>query len=157
MPENLLIDETYKINAHRLALINIVVTSSVEGTKPNTLVTFEVAGALISEEGFSQYHWVLRCLKEANWLQSAKESYSGSLTITTDNEQALKNAIADVFPSTQHILCYVHIQKRFEIKLMACTAEKDKDRRDMNVAVQDLKNLFLDEPDIFPESTKISR
>lgn len=173
-----MIDATYK-NAHRLAFINIVGTSSVEGTKPNTLVTFEVAGAFISEEGFNQYQWVLRCLKEAIWPQSTEESHAGPLTITTDNEQALKNAIADVFPSTHHILCYVHMQKRFEIKLMECITEKDKDRRDiirqeiqkrfqavalkkitrkeMNDAVQDLKSLFLDEPDIFPESAKVSR
>ena len=61
---------------------------------------------------------------------------------------------------------------------MECITEKDKDRRDviwqeiqkrfqvialkaitrkeMNVAVLNLKNLFLDEPDIFPESVKVS-
>ncbi|OBZ80231.1 hypothetical protein A0J61_11719, partial [Choanephora cucurbitarum] len=59
MPENLVIDATYKINTHKLTFVNIVGTSSVESTEPGTLMTFEVAGAFISEEGNNHYEWVL--------------------------------------------------------------------------------------------------
>ena len=113
------------------------------------------------------------CLKKAIWPHAG-----GPLTVTTDNEQALKNAITTVFPSAHNILCYVHMQKRFEVKLMECIAEKDKDRRDairqeikmrfqaialkaitreeMEIAVQSLKDFFLDQPDIFSEKDKVS-
>ena len=90
MPENLVIDSTYKINAHKLTFVNIVGTSSVESTKPGTLMTFEVAGAFISEEGNTQYEWVLSCLKKAVWPQAG-----GPLIVTIYNEQALKNACAE--------------------------------------------------------------
>ncbi|OBZ81438.1 hypothetical protein A0J61_10513 [Choanephora cucurbitarum] len=166
MPENLVIDSTYKINTHKPTFVNIVGTSSVRSTKPGTLMTFEVAGAFISEEGNTQYEWVLSCLKKAIWSHA-----DGPLTVTTYNEQALRNAIATVFPSAHDILCYVHMQKRFEAKLMECIAEKDKDRRDairqeikmrfqaialkaitrkeIKIAVQRLKDFFLNQLDIF--------
>ena len=50
IPESIIIDATYKTNAHKLVFVNIVGTSSVMSKKKDSLSTFEIAGAWIMKK-----------------------------------------------------------------------------------------------------------
>ncbi|ORE05383.1 hypothetical protein BCV72DRAFT_336634 [Rhizopus microsporus var. microsporus] len=67
MPESLIIDATYKSNAHKQAFINIVGASSVVSRNLDSLATLEIVGAWVIEEQTYNYAWALNCLKETVW------------------------------------------------------------------------------------------
>ncbi|SAL97380.1 hypothetical protein, partial, partial [Absidia glauca] len=76
-----------------------------------TLSTFAVAGAWISKEDTDSYTWVLEQLAktvyvDGNWLPAL---------FVTDQQQNLISAIESVFPSSQHILCYIHLTRNLKV------------------------------------------
>lgn len=54
-------------------------------------------------------------LREAVW--PTETQYALPSVIVTDNEQALRNAIATVFPEVQHLLCTWHLWNTMQTKL----------------------------------------
>lgn len=122
-PETVTIDATYKTNANRLSLINIVGTSNISTVKrgANHLQTFAIAAAFVDSETEESYTWVLQELREAVW--PPEESFQLPSVIMTDNERALRNAIATVFPESQHFLCYWHLWNTMKLKLSIGTVD----------------------------------
>ncbi|RCH88629.1 hypothetical protein CU097_002079, partial [Rhizopus azygosporus] len=86
--------------------------------KVGSLAIFEIAG-------------LLNCLKEVVWSESVKEKLPLPSVIVTDNDKALRAAIYVIFPTSLNILCYIHLQRNFEINLMKEVVEKDKHKRDI--------------------------
>lgn len=61
-----IIDATYKANAHKLSLINIVGTCNASSVRvDNRLETFPIAAAFVSSETEDAYTWVLKELRNA--------------------------------------------------------------------------------------------
>lgn len=98
-PEAIIIDATYKTNAHKLSLINIVGTSNVSSIKnSNCFQTFAIAAAFVNSETEAGYTWVLGELREAIWPSGWKHRLPS--IFVTDNERALRNAIQIIFPES---------------------------------------------------------
>ncbi|KAG2195514.1 hypothetical protein INT47_002710, partial [Mucor saturninus] len=115
-PEAITIDATYKTNAHKMSLVNIVGTSNASSVKGgNRLQTFAVAAAFVNSETEGTYQWILEELREAVW--PTETSFKLPSVIVTDNEQALRNAIETVFPESQHLLCSWHLWNTMSTKL----------------------------------------
>lgn len=115
-PEALSIDATYKTNAHKLSLVNIVGTSNVSSSKvSNRLQTFAIAAAFINSETEDSYTWIMEELRDAIW--PIETGHQPPSVIVTDNEQALRNAIEAVFPESQHLLCSWHLWNTMALKL----------------------------------------
>jgi len=112
-PEAITIDATYKTNAHKLSLVNIVGTSNVTSVRSNTLQTFSVAAAFVNSETEESYTWILRELREAVW----NDGHGLPNVFVTDNEKALRNAIDTIFPESQHLLCSWHLWNTMVTKL----------------------------------------
>jgi hypothetical protein len=108
--EVVVIDATYKTNRFKLPFVNMVGVNNV-GCDDKTLSTFAVAGAWISKEDTDSYTWVLEQLAkttymDGNWLPAL---------FVTDQQQSLISAIESVFPSAQHILCYIHLTRNLKV------------------------------------------
>lgn len=131
MPESLIIDATYKLNAHKLVFVDIVGTSNVMSKKHGTLATFEIAGAWIREEHTYCYEWVLTCLQDTIWPTSLEAKIRLPSVIVTENEKALRSAITTVFPTSRNLLCCIHLERNFVINLMNEVAETDKDKKEL--------------------------
>ncbi|KAG2191762.1 hypothetical protein INT47_010578 [Mucor saturninus] len=115
-PEAITIDATYKTNAHKMSLVNIVGTSNASSVKGgNRLQTFAIAAAFVNSETEGTYQWILEELREAVW--PTETSFKLPSVIVTDNEQALCNAIETVFPESQHLLCSWHLWNTMSTKL----------------------------------------
>ena len=115
-PEALMIDATYKTNAHKMSLVNIVGTSNVTAPKSGGILrTFTVAGAFINAETEEVYTWIMEELKSAVWPDGCCASQPS--VFVTDNEQALRNAIDTTFPDSQHLLCSWHLWNTMKTKL----------------------------------------
>ena len=67
--------------------------------------TFNIAYAMITHENTDMYEWVLRCLRCL---------FRGALpsVIVTDRELGLINALPRVFPTVNHQLCWVHVERK---------------------------------------------
>lgn len=116
-PEALTIDATYKTNAHKISLVNIVGTSNTSSIrKENKLQTFAVAAAFVNSETEEIYTWILEELRDAVWSSHLPKTTLPSVFVT-DNEQALRNAIESVFPESQHLLCTWHLWNTMSLKL----------------------------------------
>ena len=115
-PEAITIDATYKTNAHKMSLVNIVGTSNSSSIKgSNRLQTFAIAAAFVNNETENTYQWILEELRDAVWPTETR--YKLPSVIVTDNEQALRNAIENVFPESQHLLCSWHLWNTMLTKL----------------------------------------
>ncbi|KAG2191822.1 hypothetical protein INT47_006653 [Mucor saturninus] len=115
-PEAITIDATYKTNAHKMSLVNIVGTCNASSVKGgNRLQTFAVAAAFVNSETEGTYQWILKELREAVW--PTETSFKLPSVIVTDNEQAIRNAIETVFPESQHLLCSWHLWNTMSTKL----------------------------------------
>ena len=115
-PEAITIDATYKTNAHKFSLINIVGISNVSSVRgTNRLQTFAVAAAFVNAETEAAYTWVLEELRNAIWPE--EKDYELPNVFVTDNERALRNAIDNVFPESHHLLCSWHLWNTMETKL----------------------------------------
>jgi hypothetical protein len=96
--------------------VNIVGTSNVSSTKRNDkLQTFAIAAAFVNSETEDSYTWIMEELKNAIWYD---ENHQLPNVFVTDNEQALRNAIENIFPGSQHLFCSWHLWNTMETKLM---------------------------------------
>ena len=123
-PEAITVDATYKTNAHKMSLVNIVGTSNVSSSKgAHRLQTFAIAAAFIISETEATYTWIMEELRNAVWFD---DEYKLPSVFVTDNEQALINAVEFVFPESQHFLCTWHLSKTMETKLPIGKAVKEQ-------------------------------
>jgi hypothetical protein len=95
-PEVILLDCTYQTNRFGLPLLNMVGITNIS-------ISFYVAFSFIKSESEEDYRWVLRQL-------TAYLSCAPGVVIT-DCDQALSNAVSNVFPSSTHILCRWRIHR----------------------------------------------
>lgn len=66
--------------------------------------------ALLCDETEETFSWVFNV-----WLEAMGGCHP--ISIITDQDLAMKTAIAKVFPNTRHRLCIWHIKKKFAEKL----------------------------------------
>ncbi|XP_074353414.1 protein FAR1-RELATED SEQUENCE 5-like [Apium graveolens] len=66
--------------------------------------------ALMRDKHASTFKWILH-----TWLEGVGNK--PPMTITTDQDQAMASAIADVLPNPTHLLCSWHISQKFPEKL----------------------------------------
>lgn len=126
-PEAITVDATYKTNAHKFSLVNIVGTSNTTSEKSSErLQTFAIAAAFVNSETEESYTWILQELREAVW--PLNTNYTLPSVFVTDNEQALRNAISTVFPESQHLLCTWHLWNTMETKLPNGTVSSEEYR-----------------------------
>ncbi|CEG79692.1 hypothetical protein RMATCC62417_14127 [Rhizopus microsporus] len=116
MPECIVIDATYKTNSHGLAFLNIVGTSNTTGDVRDTLTTYHIAGVWMEHEKTENYLWALQMLKDSVFPDAlvANTSLELPYVFVTDNESALRWAIATVFLSPNTLLCYLHLLRNVQ-------------------------------------------
>lgn len=138
-PEAVIVDATYKTNAHKMSLINIVGTSNASSVRvDNKLETFPIAAAFVNSETEEAYTWVLKELKNAVW-NGDDENPS---VFVTDNEQALRNAIESIFPESQHLLCTWHLWNTMATKLSVGSITKEEYNLRLTEAEFEFKNAM---------------
>ena len=96
----ILLDCTYKTNHYRMPLC---VISGVTGL--NT--SFYIGFAFVSFETYTDYRWVLSCLREFY----VEGDIPDPIFAGTNCEKALIRALEIVFPRTEHGLCIWHVDK----------------------------------------------
>ncbi|KAG2192281.1 hypothetical protein INT47_006914, partial [Mucor saturninus] len=109
--EVFIIDATYKTNNLGMPLISIQSVSHLGG---KSLMSTPIAYAFVANEKTETYIWLLKAFKQAI------SSYSReSLTpvFVTDKCSALMNAIEQVFPNSQTMLCIWHMNQNFNKEL----------------------------------------
>ncbi|XP_074326557.1 protein FAR1-RELATED SEQUENCE 5-like [Apium graveolens] len=111
-------DSTYRTNRYCMPFIPI---TGVNHHYQNILFGF----ALMRDEMEISYKWVLK-----TWLEAVGNK--PPLTIITDPDLALGNAIAEIFPDTKHILCSWHISNKFPEKLSALYTQYPEFKGDLN-------------------------
>ncbi|XP_012834315.1 PREDICTED: uncharacterized protein LOC105955159 [Erythranthe guttata] len=97
-PYVFVIDCTYKTNRYGLPFLEIVGFTC-------TNKTFSIAFAYLDHEKTENFEWALRCLKEA------MTSCPRPNCIVTDRDLGLMKAVANVYPSSHHLLCRWHVNK----------------------------------------------
>ncbi|KAJ1399951.1 MULE transposase domain [Sesbania bispinosa] len=103
-PTVLIIDNTYKINKHRLPLLEIVGVTSTE-------LTFSVAFAYVEFEQIDNFVWALEKLRDL-----ILKNYVIPQVIVTDRDDVLMNAVEIVFPNSTHLLSQSLIAKSVKAK-----------------------------------------
>ena len=71
-----------------------------------TVDTYHIAFAFMGKENIDHYEWVLGQLAEL-YAKVGKRPE----TLVTDRDIAEMNAINELFPDAQHLLCWVHIMR----------------------------------------------
>jgi hypothetical protein len=107
--EVVILDATYKTNKFRLPFINMVGVNNV-GCDNKTLANFGIAGAWVAKEDEASYIWVMEQLSNTVHMNGKRQPG----LFVTDQAQALINAIDHVYPSSNHLLCYVHLVKNLK-------------------------------------------
>ncbi len=102
-PEVLLIDSTFKTNRFNMPLCNIVEIAAV-----NT--TFFVGFAFLRSEQQADFTWALQKLSAA-----AGSSHKPAVVVM-DRNLLLMNSVAQVFPTSKHLLCTWHIDKNVKAR-----------------------------------------
>lgn len=128
--EVVLIDATYKTNIHKMPLVNIVGVSNLGGIR---LRSFLIAQALMTEETTVSYKWVTEQMRTEIWRHKAPGLF------VTDNEQALRNALTNDFPTSSQILCAWHIEKNFVKHAQGCF---EKDSEDEVTFLKSVKGMI---------------
>ncbi|KAH1249944.1 PKS-NRPS hybrid synthetase [Glycine max] len=108
-----LIDNTYKTNRYRLPLLDFV------GMTP-TGMTFSAGFAYVEGERINNLVWALQHFRG---LFLKRDALPG--VIVTDRDQALMNAVKDVFPECTNLLCIFHINKNVKAKCKSLIAQKN--------------------------------
>ncbi|KAL5166848.1 Protein FAR1-RELATED SEQUENCE 5 [Glycine soja] len=108
-----LIDITYKTNRYRLPLLNFV------GVTP-TGMTFSAGFAYVEGERVNNLVWALQRFRG---LFLKCDALPG--VIVTDRDQALMNAVKDIFPECTNLLCIFHINKNVKAKCKSLIAQKN--------------------------------
>jgi len=85
----------------------------------NSMKNFNVAGCFLGGETNEYYFWAVSQLKKLFEIVGKEPT-----CLVTDKEQALLNALYDIFPSSKYILCRRHIKKNIEQH--AYSASRDK-------------------------------
>lgn len=117
LSESIIIDATYKTNSHKMILLNFVVAGTLRSKeKPKQLTTVPVAGCWMDRETGERYKWALACFREIVWGGSTEKELLPKCFVT-DNDEALQGAIRTVFPESKQILCWIHIQRNFILRL----------------------------------------
>ena len=125
LSESIVVDATYKTNSHRMILLNFVVAGALRSKEnPKRLATVPVAGCWMDRETAERYEWALDCFREIVWPEGT--SHSLPKCFVTDNDEALQRAIKHVFPESKQILCWVHIQRNFILRLKKYLSKSKK-------------------------------
>ncbi|MGA9509007.1 MAG: hypothetical protein WBV55_10340 [Candidatus Sulfotelmatobacter sp.] len=103
-PDVILIDATYKVNIYNMPMIHFLGIAA-------TGQTFSIAFCFVSAENDLQYHTAIAAFKTLVIGEAKVEVF------LTDDEAALKNALAAVFPTVPQLLCLWHINKRVQTKV----------------------------------------
>ncbi|KAK3205039.1 hypothetical protein Dsin_019085 [Dipteronia sinensis] len=93
----LVFNNTYKTNAYAMPLVLFVGVN-------NHCVTCVFGVALLSDETMQSYRWVLNTLME-----SVGHKYL--IYILTDRDEAMRQAINEIFPNSWHKICGWHVAK----------------------------------------------
>lgn len=124
-PTTFIIDCTYKTNKFRMPLLHIIGINSSNKS-------FSIALCFMPSEKKANYVWALE------QLVISLDQVSPSVLLT-DNEQALINAITQVFPNSTHLLCSWHIFKNIQLhcrKHFKSEAEWSTFRMEWNKLIQ---------------------
>jgi hypothetical protein len=119
-PDILLLDCTYKTNRFRIPLLNLC---GVTGNKK----TIQAALCFLSGEKEEDYEWAMTQFKEL----LEEHDIPWPVSMVTDRELALMNALDTVFPEVVHILCTWHVNMNI---LANCRKHFPKDRKDSDQA-----------------------
>jgi hypothetical protein len=98
----LYIDCMYKTNIYQMPLLNIVATTA-------TNTSFIVVFAFLHAKKEEDYYWAITSFKSL--LHNVPV-----VSVITDNEMALRNALARVFPEWKRLLCIWHINQNVVAK-----------------------------------------
>ncbi|KAH1257260.1 Protein FAR1-RELATED SEQUENCE 5 [Glycine max] len=108
-----LIDNTYKTNQCRLPLLDFVGVTPIR-------MTFSTGFAYMEGERVNNLVWALQRFRG---LFLKRDALPG--VIVTDRDQALMNAVKDVFPECTNLLCSFHINKNVKAKCKSLIAQKN--------------------------------
>ncbi|XP_074347006.1 protein FAR1-RELATED SEQUENCE 5-like [Apium graveolens] len=114
-------DSTYWTNRYNMPFIPI---TGVNHHYQNILFGF----ALIRDEKETTYRWVLK-----TWLEAVDNK--PPITIITDQDIALSNAISEVMPNTNHTYCTWHISSKFPEKLSTLNTQYSEFKTDFNACI----------------------
>ncbi|XP_074342030.1 protein FAR1-RELATED SEQUENCE 5-like [Apium graveolens] len=114
-------DSTYRTNRYDMPFILI---TGVNHHYQNILFGF----ALIRDEKETTYRWVLK-----TWLEAVDNK--PPITIITDQDIALSNAISEVMPNTNHTYCTWHISSKFPEKLSTLYTQYSEFKTDFNACI----------------------
>jgi hypothetical protein len=120
------LDCTYKTNKYSMPFLDIVGTCS-------TWQTFPIAIAFLKQEREIDYIWALQRLKKVMLDNDVPEFK----VAVTDKEQALLNALEDVFPNSKRVLCRWHVLKNIELNV------KPKNPRTVDPEVLETVDTFI--------------
>ncbi|KAH1253358.1 Protein FAR1-RELATED SEQUENCE 5 [Glycine max] len=107
------IDSTYKTNKYRLPLLDFV------GVTP-TAMTFSAGFAYLEGERVNNIVWALERFRGL-FLRNDRLP----VVIVTDRDQALMNAMKNVFPKCTNLLCRFHIDKNVKAKCKCLVGQKN--------------------------------
>ena len=114
-------DSTYRTNRYDMPFIPI---TGVNHHYQNILFGF----ALVRDEKETSYKWVLK-----TWLEAVDNK--PPITIITDQDIALSNAIAEIMPYTNHTYCTWHISNKFPEKLSSLYSQYSEFKADFNACI----------------------
>ena len=111
LPECLVVDATYKTNSHKMVLINFVIAGTVCGKerREQLISTIPIAGCWISQEKEENYTWALKQLRDIVW--NTVDADKLPSVFVTDNDRALRNGLATIFPESKTLLCLIHVDQ----------------------------------------------
>jgi MULE transposase domain len=90
-------------------------------------LSFTVGMAFLGGETFQKFQWVIRHLRHLYQDSPLNAPY----TVVTDCDTALMNAVKDVFPTSQNLLCLWHIFKNITAHCQSTfSAKGDKDQQE---------------------------
>ncbi|VFQ78664.1 unnamed protein product [Cuscuta campestris] len=115
-------DTTYRTNMYEMPLAPF---TGVDNHKKNILF----GCALVMDEQQDTFEWLFRTWLEA---MEGKEPIS----IITDQDKAISNAIHVVFPSVRHRFCIWHILKKFQEKLPPAYNKSKEFKNEMQAIIR---------------------
>ena len=116
LSECVVVDATYKTNSHKLVLLNFVVAGTIRSNeKPKQLATVPIAGCWMDRETADRYRWAIGNFRDVIW-PSGSDKASMPKCFVTDNDEALQNALKNIFEDSKLLLCYLHIERNFALK-----------------------------------------
>lgn len=117
LPECVVVDATYKTNSHKMVLLNFVVAGTLRSNeRPKQLVTVPIAGCWMDRETKDRYCWAMGNFRDVVWPADTDKSFLPKCFVT-DNDEALQSALKTVFSESKLLLCYLHIQRNFALRL----------------------------------------